>query len=985
MHRMIKRFGMMSGLFAAIITMALSGVASAQCQRGICCSAGAAGPDHNFQTARALVGDTIDLRALTGNGDTAVCTDIGVTVTNVHFTIFHGDVTEVQPNLITAPHQFTLPGCDPSQGTSTTNVPSTTVADAADGVQGFLIVEEDASGIENVSAGVNLPTSTSCQTVVFVFTPCLKVTKLVACQPAGGDCSLATYCKSATGFIDDQPAAAFCYSVTVTNCGNDDITIQSVIDSSFGDKFDAFTNANSGAFFPAGASTTFFFSELETHGNTNTITVNGIEAIDGKSLQASDSATTTVFKASISCQKDISLNGQGGVFSNTVSVPAGTNPNVTYRVIVTNDGTAPLVNVQVTDAAVAGLDQTISSLAAGAHTNLFFTDTADHVAGCLANCANTLPNTVHVSAVVPNNPASCVCGIGTNGEPVMVTSTCSALLQCQCAPGIQIIKQVTCLTSDGCPPAGDPAYSKIATGVVNSVFCYSITVLNTGSVDLVNINVTDTTPGGPVDSLVSACFPTSFSLAAGTSTNCIHSTSYPGVTGDVPDFVHAVGQDTAGHTVSSSDNASVHIIPVPLNCQKLVSSNGVDFVKNLDLGAQSTPQSVIWKLTVSNPNTFPLQNVVISEVNALPNGTSCTTNGDAVTFPLTVPFLDAGASIDILCSNTVSCPGSTANSFQAQGEVSPTTGICAIGTNGLPVKSDICSSSASVTCTPPATPGCRTTGGGKQPSNNTCPVVKYVTHGGQVGAPFGAAGAPDCSLGLAGGYFNPCIRGEYQHVRHIKGGLRGTFHAASNGNEHDFDSLACACLPCDTFDLSTPVWGPFVTSSTPHPLTCHPQDRTYNGDGIIENGLCNPDRTPNCGPEPRKAPANKICFSGVGDYTLSNGKKTENKVVFRVDIEDRGEPGNAHAIGQSGKSNPPDRYRMRMWIIDPASVNTAPILALREAVACKNAHIEVVAGTLPCGQSINGNTSVPEPDIDDGGDLDRGNRQIHPNTGATCN
>src|SRR5947207_2661002 len=147
MHKMIKRFGMMSGLFAVVITMALSGVANAQtCQRGICCAAGAAGPDHNFQTARALVGDTIDLRALTGNGDTAVCTDIGVTVTNVHFRIFHGDVTEVQPNLIASPHQFTLPGCDPSQGTSTTNVPSTTVADVADGVAGFIIVEEDASG-----------------------------------------------------------------------------------------------------------------------------------------------------------------------------------------------------------------------------------------------------------------------------------------------------------------------------------------------------------------------------------------------------------------------------------------------------------------------------------------------------------------------------------------------------------------------------------------------------------------------------------------------------------------------------------------------------------------------------------------------------------------------------------------------------------------------------------------------------------------------
>jgi len=158
-------------------------------------------------------------------------------------------------------------------------------------------------------------------------------------------------------------------------------------------------------------------------------------------------------------------------------------------------------------------------------------------------------------------------------------------------------------------------------------------------------------------------------------------------------------------------------------------------------------------------------------------------------------------------------------------------------------------------------------------------------------------------------------------------------------------------LPCNTFVLSTPVW---PTSN----LSCHPQDRTYNSNGIIENGLCNHDTV--CGPEPRKAPANKICISGVGDYTLSNGKKTENKVVFRVDIEDRGELGGAQPIGKANKLNVPDRYRMRMWIINPADVDTAPILALREAVACKNAHIEVVAGTLPCNQSINGSTSVPE-------------------------
>ena len=69
----------------------------------------------------------------------------------------------------------------------------------------------------------------------------------------------------------------------------------------------------------------------------------------------------------------------------------------------------------------------------------------------------------------------------------------------------------------------------------------------------------------------------------------------------------------------------------------------------------------------------------------------------------------------------------------------------------------------------------------------------------------------------------------------------------------------------------------------------------------------------------------------------------------------------------------PDRYRMRMWIIDPAQVDSPAILALRATVACKDATTEHIPCTLDC---VGGPT--PAPDIDDGGDLDRGNRQIHP-------
>jgi hypothetical protein len=288
--------------------------------------------------------------------------------------------------------------------------------------------------------------------------------------------------------------------------------------------------------------------------------------------------------------------------------------------------------------------------------------------------------------------------------------------------------------------------------------------------------------------------------------------------------------------------------------------------------------------------------------------------------------------------------------------------------------SNECENIITLTC---VQPGCRTTGGGKQLASEgqVCPASvpgqpdpRYVTHGGQVGAPYGAAGAPtitDCETGAGFGFNNPCIRGEYQHVRHLKGGLKGVFHAASNGNQHDFDSLQCACLPCDEF--------------TEYPSSaggCHPADRVYTGSGeISEEGLCNhTDPRSLCGPEPRKAPANKIAFSGVSDYALTNGKKAPQSVVFRVDLEDRSEPGGAHP---GGAKDPPDRYRMRMWFIE-GDPDSAYNRALRAAVAVYDAKDERVAATL-----CNGSTT-PIPDIDDGGDLDRGNRQIHPNTGATC-
>jgi hypothetical protein len=149
-----------------------------------------------------------------------------------------------------------------------------------------------------------------------------------------------------------------------------------------------------------------------------------------------------------------------------------------------------------------------------------------------------------------------------------------------------------------------------------------------------------------------------------------------------------------------------------------------------------------------------------------------------------------------------------------------------------------------------------------------------------------------------------------------------------------FDSLMCGCLPC---------------AENP------------DSEGVVGE-LCNPgDRI--CGPEPRRAPANKICFSGAGDWVAGTGKRDPRSVVFRVDVEDRSEPGR----NKPGEE-PPDRYRIRIWFVDPASPAG---LELREQVACADPLTEDVATVL-------------QPDVDDGGILRTGNEQIHPAHDQEC-
>jgi len=500
------------------------------------------------------------------------------------------------------------------------------------------------------------------------------------------------------------------------------------------------------------------------------------------------------------------------------------------------------------------------------------------------------------------------------------SSTCS--VPCP-RPQICVTKEITCLMPGGCATN----WAHIAVGGKRfddgqcPAFCYRITVLNCSpNVALRNVTVND----NQLD--LSACnFPTS--LAPGDSFSCIVS----GVThcNNTTNTVTAIGQsvfDTS--TATNRDVAAAVVKEIALVCNKFVTSpDDVDGGKHdhvVQLPDNGQPHAVTFSVRVSNIGDLDLANIsiadpVLAALGCLP----------PVPFPLA-----AGASIDIqLCTVSLTCDRlPLTNSVVVTAQVDTSGGVCGWDRNGNPVTTST-ECEAVVLCVPPA--GCRVTGGGKQPTELTFPTVAYVTHGGQVGAPVGNSTAFDPD--------SACIHGRWTHVRHIQGGLMGNFHAKS------YDSLMCACLGC-------------------------PQDPTAAGK---VGGLCNPgDRI--CGPEPRPAPANKICFSGVGDYTLTNGRRVPRSVLFRVDIEDRSEPGGAHP---KGSTPPPDRYRIRIWVLsdleaarlsDPAD----RLLDFRRSIACSPGSTTTLDGAPGAlGSAVFG---VRAPDIDDGGVLDRGNHQIHP-------
>ena len=279
--------------------------------------------------------------------------------------------------------------------------------------------------------------------------PCIGVSKMVACLGPTNSCG--QFGKTAEGYVGvgcagvDEPA--FCYQITVTNCGTIPLTNIVVSDNLLGNLTTNFFTNKTEVFEP-GASVTALFSMSFAANATNTVTVTGDAALaqtvtngasvytNGTPVSASDTAVALVDTAAVTCSLTLysPLDLDGNTNDNNVILPVAsyysTPLMVTLGIHVANTGHSELTGVTIN---VPGLQAFNCSapgpfnLAAGAGTNYQL---------CLGfvTCPAQMNFDLSVTALVA--PDTNHCGIyDLSSTNVSVCSSCLGSISCSTNSG----------------------------------------------------------------------------------------------------------------------------------------------------------------------------------------------------------------------------------------------------------------------------------------------------------------------------------------------------------------------------------------------------------------------------------------------------------------------------------------------------------------------------------------------------------------------
>ena len=201
--------------------------------------------------------------------------------------------------------------------------------------------------------------------------PCIRVEKEVACA-LGQGCGV--FGKVATGLKGDNQNPAFCYRITVTNCGPTSLTNVTVIDDHLGNLTTSFFAGPTTVFAPGAVITGTFRASVATS-TTNTVVAAGQSSVNGSGVSSTNSAVALVVRGTLTCSSMKASSPDdldGNPNDNHVSLRQdGLAHSVTFTVTATS-GNVALTNVQVSSPALAALGCTLPtiSLAANSSSNL---------------------------------------------------------------------------------------------------------------------------------------------------------------------------------------------------------------------------------------------------------------------------------------------------------------------------------------------------------------------------------------------------------------------------------------------------------------------------------------------------------------------------------------------------------------------------------------------------------------------------------------
>ncbi|MFN8453778.1 MAG: hypothetical protein U0401_03755 [Anaerolineae bacterium] len=333
-----------------------------------------------------------------------------------------------------------------------------------------------------------------------------------------------------------QSGGPVTFTITVSNTGHVDLTGVVVSDPLALD-----CDYTIGAL-ATGAITSYTCSLVNVTANfTNTAVVTGTPPV-GEVVTDTDDAGVEVIHPAIAIAKT----------PDTQTVQSG--DTVTFTITVSNTGDVDLSSVVVGDPLVSDCDRTLGTLATGAITSYTCS---------LANVTTSFTNTAIVTGTPPTGS--------------VVTDTDDAQIEV-IHPAIAIAKT--------------PDLQTITSG---DTVTFTITVSNTGDVDLTGVVVGDT--------LAPTCGRNIGTLTTGAITS--YTCSLANVTADFTNTAVVTGTPPAGSVVTHTDTAQVD-----------VTLPGIAIAKTPDLQTVSSGGTVTFTITVTNTGDVDLSSVVVGDTLA---------------------------------------------------------------------------------------------------------------------------------------------------------------------------------------------------------------------------------------------------------------------------------------------------------------------------------------------------------------------------------